>query len=191
MDQRIRLTVATAVMLVGLGLALCFRRESGNTAVTLPPQGDLVAVGKQPERNIVVLPAPPAPRPLPVATQDLRHPSTTVVTPSDQPAPPPEFPKSYSSPNQTANSQAASNLAAANKMTDARWNSTTAEILPERRAPLPKHRIVDGDTLPLLAERYLGSATRASEIFDANRDVLSDPSILRIGAVLKIPGNKQ
>ena len=50
-----------------------------------------------------------------------------------------------------------------------------------------RHKIVDGDTLPALAERYLGSAARANEIFDANRDVLPDPELLPIGAKLKIP----
>ncbi len=49
------------------------------------------------------------------------------------------------------------------------------------------HKIVDGDTLAALAQRYLGSATRAREIFDANRNVLSDPELLPIGADLKIP----
>jgi nucleoid-associated protein YgaU len=49
------------------------------------------------------------------------------------------------------------------------------------------HRIVDGDSLAMLAERYLGSAARAREIFDANRDVLPDPELLPIGAELKIP----
>ena len=49
------------------------------------------------------------------------------------------------------------------------------------------HRIVDGDTLATLAQRYLGSSARAQEIFDANRNVLSDPKLLPIGAELKIP----
>ena len=49
------------------------------------------------------------------------------------------------------------------------------------------HTIVDGDTLAALAQRYLGSPARASEIFDANRNVLSDPELLPIGAELKIP----
>ena len=49
------------------------------------------------------------------------------------------------------------------------------------------HRVVDGDTLPALAERYLGSAARAEEIYRANRDVLSDPGLLPIGADLKLP----
>lgn len=49
------------------------------------------------------------------------------------------------------------------------------------------HKIVDGDTLAALAQLYLGSAARAREIFDANRDVLSDPELLPIGVELKIP----
>ena len=49
------------------------------------------------------------------------------------------------------------------------------------------HKIVDGDTLPALAQQYLGSAARAREIFDANRNVLSDPELLPIGAELKMP----
>jgi hypothetical protein len=39
----------------------------------------------------------------------------------------------------------------------------------------------------LLAERYLGSASRAMEIYAANRHVLAHPEILPIGAELKIP----
>ena len=67
-----------------------------------------------------------------------------------------------------------------------------AELLPERRPSPPKHKIVDGDTLPLLAQRYLGSASRAMEIFQANRDVLSDPNILPLhGVELKIPSKEQ
>ncbi len=63
-----------------------------------------------------------------------------------------------------------------------------ADLLPERRSLPPKHKIVDGDTLPLLAQRYLGSASRAMEIFQANRDVLADPNILPLhGVELKIP----
>jgi nucleoid-associated protein YgaU len=174
MDHRVRLIAGAAVMLVGLGVALCFRHVPGDSTLTLPPRGDLAAVGRQPDpRSIIaVTPSPPAPRPLPVAPQEPRRSLPAIVTPSDQPAPPPEFPKSYPGSNETAS---------------ARWGSAMAELLPERRSSPPKHKIVDGDTLPLLAERYLGSASRAMEIYQANRDVLSDPGILRIGAELKIP----
>ena len=49
------------------------------------------------------------------------------------------------------------------------------------------HKVVDGDTLASLAQRYLGQADRAREIFEANRDVLPSPEALPIGAVLRIP----
>jgi nucleoid-associated protein YgaU len=53
--------------------------------------------------------------------------------------------------------------------------------------PQRVHKIVDGDTLPALAERYLGSANRANDIFKVNRDVLSDPELLPIDGELRIP----
>ena len=49
------------------------------------------------------------------------------------------------------------------------------------------HAIVNGDTLEALAERYLGRADRAEEIFAANRTRLHDPEILPIGIKLTIP----
>lgn len=52
---------------------------------------------------------------------------------------------------------------------------TAKPVLP----PLPiRHTIVDGDTLPDLAERYLGNRRRADEIFEQNRGVLSSPDVL-------------
>jgi nucleoid-associated protein YgaU len=49
------------------------------------------------------------------------------------------------------------------------------------------HRIVNGDSLPTLAKRYLGSEQRAGEIFEANLDLLSSPDALPIGVELRIP----
>jgi nucleoid-associated protein YgaU len=57
-----------------------------------------------------------------------------------------------------------------------------------QNAPEPLvHAIVNGDTLEALAERYLGRADRAGEIFEANRTRLQDPEILPIGMKLTIP----
>jgi hypothetical protein len=53
--------------------------------------------------------------------------------------------------------------------------------------PPRRHTIVDGDTLAALAQRYLGDAQRADELFSTNRDVLSDPRLLPIGGVLRVP----
>lgn len=49
------------------------------------------------------------------------------------------------------------------------------------------HRVVDGDTLGRLAQRYWQDAGLAPELFAANRDVLSTPDPLPIGITLKIP----
>ena len=49
------------------------------------------------------------------------------------------------------------------------------------------HRIVNGDTLPLLSQQYYGRADRALLIFAANRRTLVHPEILPIGKELIIP----
>jgi nucleoid-associated protein YgaU len=49
------------------------------------------------------------------------------------------------------------------------------------------HKIVNGDSLPSLAKRYLGSEDCAGEIFEANRDLLTSPDALPIGVELRIP----
>jgi nucleoid-associated protein YgaU len=50
-----------------------------------------------------------------------------------------------------------------------------------------KHIIVDGDSLARLAERYLQDSRRGHEIFELNRELLSSPDLLPIGAELTIP----
>jgi len=52
------------------------------------------------------------------------------------------------------------------------------------------HKIANGDSLPALAKRYLGSEDLADEIFQANRDVLTSPDALPISVELKIPPRK-
>jgi nucleoid-associated protein YgaU len=50
-----------------------------------------------------------------------------------------------------------------------------------------RHKIVDGDTLTGLAERYLGSSNRYLELYELNRDKLTSPDLLPIGAEIKVP----
>jgi len=52
------------------------------------------------------------------------------------------------------------------------------------------HKIIDGDSLPALARRYLGRSDRFLEIYEANRHVLPSPDLLPIGAELTIPGSE-
>ena len=58
---------------------------------------------------------------------------------------------------------------------------------PDSRPAIRIHKVAEGDTLALLAERYLGSAARAVEIFELNRGALSAPDALPLGEELKIP----
>lgn len=57
---------------------------------------------------------------------------------------------------------------------------------PDGVAPR-RHRIVEGDTLKQLAEKYLGSRERYLDIFQANSDVLFDPRLIPIGVEILIP----
>jgi hypothetical protein len=58
---------------------------------------------------------------------------------------------------------------------------------PEEAAELRTHIVADGDSLERLASRYLSDPQRSREIYELNRDVLSAPDLLPIGAELKIP----
>lgn len=61
--------------------------------------------------------------------------------------------------------------------------SRTDAVEPTRRT----HKIRDRDTLESLAERYFGDSQRWADIFNANRDQLTSPDLLPIGAVIIIP----
>src|SRR5687768_13557547 len=61
---------------------------------------------------------------------------------------------------------------------------------PRVRPALPQertHRIVDGDTLPRLAERYWQDASLADALWEANRSVLLSPDPLPLGVTIRIP----
>jgi LysM repeat protein len=48
-----------------------------------------------------------------------------------------------------------------------------------------------GDTLSAIAKRFLGNANAYMDIFNMNRDQLSDPDKIKPGQVLKIPEHAQ
>jgi hypothetical protein len=58
---------------------------------------------------------------------------------------------------------------------------------PEETAEQRTHIVADGDTLERLASLYLSDPQRSREIYELNRQVLSRPDLLPIGAELKIP----
>jgi len=51
------------------------------------------------------------------------------------------------------------------------------------------YTVKSGDTLSKIAKELLGNANAYHDIFDANRDQLSDPDKIKPGQVLKIPAH--
>lgn len=49
------------------------------------------------------------------------------------------------------------------------------------------HIIMDGDTLEMLARRYLRDPNRANEIYEHNQEILASPDELTIGAKIVLP----
>lgn len=49
------------------------------------------------------------------------------------------------------------------------------------------YTVQKGDTLSAIAQQHYGKASRWHAIFDANRDQLEDPDLIRPGQVLKLP----
>jgi nucleoid-associated protein YgaU len=49
------------------------------------------------------------------------------------------------------------------------------------------YTVQSGDTLSEIAQRQLGRASAWQAIFDANRDQIEDPDLIRPGQVLRLP----
>jgi nucleoid-associated protein YgaU len=59
---------------------------------------------------------------------------------------------------------------------------------PAGQAPAQQtYTVQSGDTLSGIAKRFLGSANAYMDIFNVNRDQLTDPDQIKPGQVLKIP----
>jgi LysM repeat protein len=54
-------------------------------------------------------------------------------------------------------------------------------------APAKTYTVKSGDTLSKIAKQHLGDANAYMKIFEANRDQLSNPDLIKPGQVLKIP----
>ncbi|MEM3059812.1 MAG: LysM peptidoglycan-binding domain-containing protein [Methanomassiliicoccales archaeon] len=49
------------------------------------------------------------------------------------------------------------------------------------------HEVKKGDTLWKIAEIYYGDGSLYTKIFEANRDILKDPNLIKVGQKLRIP----
>ena len=64
----------------------------------------------------------------------------------------------------------------------------------EAPAPAPEpvaaerfYEVVAGDTLGKIAQKYYGKASAYPKIFEANRDILDNPDLIKPGQKLRIP----
>lgn len=62
-----------------------------------------------------------------------------------------------------------------------------APVPAAQEPPARVHKVKSGDTLSGMAKSYYGNAALFPQIFDANRDKLSNPDMIRTGQVLTIP----
>lgn len=68
------------------------------------------------------------------------------------------------------------------------WKTELAvDISVEKRDIFGEYTVKTGDTLSEIARDFLGSPGKYTQIFDLNKDVLTDPDTIRAGQVLKIP----
>ena len=180
MHRTIKIFVVVCVLAAGVGTSLLFRRDA--------PRNELPEAGNPAAAIPLRAAAPRGPRPLPFelpeegelpVAADIEEAKTTPVRTVDTSATksvvrrsPPPLEGVYQP--------------ALIEPTVVTVPTTTVPPTAEPR-PQRTHRIVDGDSLAKLAQRYLGDRQRGPEIFAANSDVLDNPDILPLGKTLKIP----
>ena len=49
------------------------------------------------------------------------------------------------------------------------------------------HNVVSGESLSKISKKYYRDANKYMKIFEANKDQLSDPNLIKVGQQLKIP----
>jgi len=72
---------------------------------------------------------------------------------------------------------------------DPLYADLTADITidPSLKVPDQSYTVVAGDTLGKIAKQYYGDASKYMKIFEANKDQLKDPNLIKVGQTLKIP----
>jgi nucleoid-associated protein YgaU len=182
-----RLVSFAGIIAAGLLLALPFRQYSPASGQTPPDEEPLALPLRQPDFLSeasapgdvspavgLVASNPPMLQPGP----PLHEASYFVPLRPDleQLAPPPDLPVEFE-PAQLPKPPASAAGA---------WRPPRRTFATKDRQPR-NYRLRDGDTLESLAQRFLGSAARAEEIYALNRQALSTPDLLPIGTTIVIP----
>jgi len=181
MDRGLKILMAAGILLGGIMVASLFRHRMPRSAPPLADSYEQLVLRERIAPQVAGQTAsdPPTARigPDPVASHPVGKAgrSGTTLTGMGPGEPPPALARRYPSFREGSGS---------------RWGTSMGLGLPrlDRSDQSPRtHKIVDGDTLGGLAERYLGNADRFLEIYEANRDLLPSPEVLPIGVELRIP----
>lgn len=178
--RSLRILLVLGLVLVGLVAAWPFRRSAPPAPLPTSTRSVLDVPLRRPDVALEVSVASQASPASelhqdPAETLSPEHVAHRVLRPDlESLAPPPALPPDFGT------------LAAGLETSRRQWQPARMK-LPLSSPAMRRHRLTDGDSLERLAERYLGSATRADEIFAANRDVLSEPDLLPLGRIIRIP----
>ncbi|HEX7574142.1 MAG TPA: LysM peptidoglycan-binding domain-containing protein [Bacteroidota bacterium] len=66
-------------------------------------------------------------------------------------------------------------------------NELTIDIAVEKGDIFGVYTVQSGDTLSKIAKQHLGGSDKYMAIFNANKDVLQNPDLIKVGQKLKIP----
>ena len=175
MHRDTKLGLALAILVMGFAAALCFPRESGerpvdltlqsaadlDEAIRLMPVKSYTDADRPPPRGADVVPVEPTPVETPVEVPPLAGVPDPIQN-SGEPEPTPIDP---------------GNLPA----------DIVAPADPEPVVHTRTYRVVNGDSLSLIAERELGNHKYWSTLFNANRHLLRTENDLKPGMELIIP----
>ena len=67
------------------------------------------------------------------------------------------------------------------------YSDIGADLKPERSDVFHVHTVESGESLSKIAKHYYKDANKYMSIFNANKDILSNPDLIKPGQELKIP----
>ena len=70
-------------------------------------------------------------------------------------------------------------------------SGSSTRPLPPEPAQDQWYTVVTGDSLSKIARHFYGDGNRWQKIFEANRDQIKDPDLIRPGQKLKIPAEQK
>jgi len=199
-----KIVLASLVLITGIAVAWPFRKTGEQAATIQPAPGDDWS-SQMAASHPAADPVSDGPRPVGTSAWHITARKAAISSPSSRSQPPQpitEFdlsnhPALQNPPlPETLDLKPTSPLLPVTQPTEqhARPSYAVASQGPFASGDDPAARqseliytVRNGDTLEKLAQRYLDDAGRALEIFDLNRDQLTNPYLLPIGAQLQIP----